>query len=351
MRILLLSRYGPLGSTSRLRFYQYLPFLEAAGIRVTVSPLLADDYVARLYRGERQPPGFILQAYGQRLKALTAAGKFDLAWVEKEFLPFLPEIAPLLLKTPFVADYDDAAFHRYDLHPNGLVRRLLGRKIAGVMRRAALVVAGNEYLAAYARDAGAERVEILPTVVDTERYRPAARAGQGFRIGWIGAPVTVGYLEAVESALRQVCTEHPETELRIIGAQDPFAGRLPVTLLPWSEETEVAELQQLDVGIMPLPDEPFERGKCGYKLVQYMGCGLPVVASPVGVNAQIVIPSVNGYLAATEGEWVQALTALCGDAALRFRLGQAGREKVVADYSLQTAAPRLLSLLQSVLTR
>lgn len=348
MRVLLLSRYGPLGSTSRLRFYQYLPYLEAHGVEVTVSPLLADAYVERLYRGERQQAGFIFQAYFRRLKALLSSREFDLVWVEKEFLPFLPAFASLLMHTPYVADYDDAAFHRYDLHPQLWVRILLGRKIAAVMRRAALVVAGNDYLADYARRNGAARVEILPTVVDTDRYVPAASPRSDFRIGWIGAPVTVGYLSAIEPALRHVLDAFPDTEFRLIGARDPFSGRLPVTEISWTEATEVAELQNLDAGIMPLPDEPFERGKCGYKLIQYMGCGLPVVASPVGVNTTLVMSGVNGFLAESIPDWVAALSKLRADPGLRLRFGGAGRQIVADRYSLQAAAPRLLSLLQSV---
>ncbi len=333
-----------------MRFYQFLPFLNENGIEVTVAPLLADEYIRRLYRREPQRPGFLLEAYLRRVRALLNARRYDLIWVEKEFLPFVPAVAQYFLKTPYVADYDDAAFHRYDMHSSPLVRYWLGGKIARVMRGAALVICGNEYLAGYARRSGARRVEILPTVIDTDRYeiRKDARPSGQFRIGWIGAPVTVNYLKAVEAALKNVLGEDENARLQIIGAPDPFSGRLPVELVPWEEETEVAALQQCDVGIMPLPDEPFERGKCGYKLIQYMGCGLPVVASPVGVNVQIVEKGINGYLAEKTEDWVGALTKLRLDARLRDRMGEAGRDKVVRSYSLHTAAPKLLSLLQSL---
>lgn len=348
MRVLLLSRYGPLGSASRLRFYQYLPYLRDHGVAVDVSPLLSDAYVRRLYAGRRQPLLELLAAYGKRFAALARAQRYDLVWVEKEFLPWLPAFAPHLIGRPYVVDYDDAAFHRYDRHANPLVRLLLGRKIDRVMRRAGMVVAGNDYLADRARTAGAARVEILPTVIDADRYaRPKRAADHGdFRIGWIGAPVTVGYLAGIEPALRQVL-DAGGASLTIIGAQTPFAGRLPVDVRAWSEESEVDELHRLDAGIMPLPDEPFERGKCGYKLIQYMGCGLPVVASPVGVNRRIVEPGVNGFLAESDQDWVRALEELRRDPGLRARLGAAGRRKVEETYSLAVAAPRLLSLLES----
>ncbi len=348
MKILLLSRYGPLGSSSRLRFYQYLPFLEEHGLQLTVSPLLEDEYVHRLYTGQRQPAIFLARAYAHRLTALLRAKRFDLIWLEKEFLPWLPALAPQLLRTPYVVDYDDAIFHRYDRHPSRLVRALLGRKIDQTMRRAALVIAGNEYLAARARLAGAPRVEILPTVIDTKRYgiTPPDEPGS-FRIGWVGAPVTAAYLKLIEPALETLLRQ-PGTSLTLLGAAHPLAARLPVETRPWSEAGEVPEIQRFDVGIMPLPDEPFERGKCGYKLIQYMGCGLPVVASPVGVNAQIVEPGVNGFLADTQTEWVRALETLRADPALRQKLGAAGRAKVERDYSLAVAAPKLREMLLSV---
>ncbi len=347
MRILVLSRYGPLGSASRLRFYQYLPHLEAAGVQAEVSFLLDDGYVRRLYAGERQPLSFLLRAYRDRLRALTRARAYDLLWVEKEFLPWVPAVSPPLLPTPYVVDYDDAVFHRYDLHRSLFIRALLGRKIDRVMRGARLVIAGNDYLAARARRAGARQVEILPTVIDRDRYHPASPEGEGpMQIGWIGAPVTAGYLLAIEPVLRHFI-EDGRAELTVIGAADPFEGRFPVRTVPWTEDTEAAALARLHVGIMPLPDEPFERGKCGYKLIQYMGAALPVVASPVGVNTAIVEEGVSGYLASSLGDWTRALTLLETDPGLRARLGQAGRRKVAEAYSLESAAPRLLELLRS----
>jgi glycosyltransferase involved in cell wall biosynthesis len=351
MRVLVLTRYGPLGSASRLRFYQYLPLLQAHGHRFDVRAFFTDDYVRRLYAGERQPARSILRAYRDRLAALRLSGEYDLLWVEKEFLPWLPALAPALLKTPYVVDYDDAHFHRYDRHRSPLVRLLLGGKVDHVMRRAAAVVAGNEYLAERSRRAGARRVVIIPTVVDAERYPQAAGSGRSgangdaFRIGWIGAPVTAAYLLAIEPALQQVLKDG--ASLTMIGADSPFGDRLAVDSRPWTEETEAADLARLDVGIMPLPDEPFERGKCGYKLIQYMVCGLPVVASPVGVNTQIVEPGVNGFLADGHNEWIEALETLCRDPALRRRLGSAGRAKVHARYDLAVAAPQLLDVLET----
>ncbi|HNB50476.1 MAG TPA: glycosyltransferase family 4 protein [Anaerolineales bacterium] len=351
MHLLLLARYGPLGSASRVRFYQYLPYLQAHGLKITVCPLLADEYVQNLYTGQRQSMAFLARAYFTRLRALLTSQKFDLIWLEKEALPWLPAwFENILTRIPVVVDYDDAVFHRYDLHANPLIRALLGRKIDGVMRHAAVVVAGNDYLAARAKQAGAKRIEILPSVVDTTRYQPANQVTNQlspFTIGWIGAPVTAPYLQQIQPALAELCA-NGNARVILVGSGNVTLPGVPVEIRPWTEATEAADIQTFDVGIMPLPDEPFERGKCGYKLIQYMACALPVVASPIGVNQKIVEPGINGFLATMPEEWITALQTLRENPALRAQMGLAGREKVEQFYSLQANAPKLLNLLQNV---
>lgn len=351
MRVLLLSRYGRLAASSRIRSYQYIPYLEARGVNVTVSPLLGDGYVRDLYAGRRKRVGAILEAYLRRLGHLLKSHHFDLLWIEKELLPWLPAWGEMVLEhrgIPYVVDYDDAVFHRYDLHPKSLVRSLLGRKIDAVMRRAALVVVGNDYLADRAMRAGAKRVEYLPSVVDLDRYRVAPRIQDGvFTVGWIGSPGTSRYLSVVRSALAQVL-KNSGARLVLVGSGKVQLEGVPVVTRPWSEATEVTDIQSFDVGVMPLPDEPWERGKSGYKLIQYMACSLPVVASPVGVNQQIIEDGVNGFLADSPAEWAHALLSLRDNPDLRTRMGRAGRLKVEAEYCLQATGPRLVSLLRRV---
>jgi glycosyltransferase involved in cell wall biosynthesis len=353
MRVLLLSKYGRLGASSRVRSHQYLPYLEANGFEVTVAPLLGDDYVRGRYAGRGPGPG-VLGAYLGRCRRIRAGNAFDLVWIEKEMLPWLPdwlELGLLPRRVPMLADYDDAVFHWYDGHRSSWVRRLLGTKIDAVMRRASLVVAGNDYLAARARSAGAKRVEVLPTVVSVGRYGVARRpAGAQVTIGWIGSPATAHYLEGIAPALREA-SAGGRARIVAIGARPDQLHGLPVEARPWSEDTEVAEIQRLDIGIMPVPDAPFERGKCGYKLIQYMACGLPVVASPVGANASIVRDGVEGFHATTGDDWNRALRTLCGDADMRRRFGIAARRRVEAEYSLESAETRLASMLRSAANR
>jgi len=350
VRVLLLSRYGHLGASSRLRSYQYLPYLNSCGFDVTASPLFGDDYVTSMYAGNISVTS-VLKSYLSRVRWLLNANRFDLVWVEKEMLPWIPswvELGIFPSGVKLVVDYDDALFHRYDLHRSSAVRFVLGKKIDAVMRRADLVLVGNDYLGERAIQAGARRVEWLPTVVDVSRYTVSPEeVVSPLTIGWIGSPNTARYLKLIAPVLRKLAASY-DVRVVAVGANAEQLNDLPIEVRPWSEESEVAEIQRFDIGIMPLPDEPFERGKCGYKLIQYMACGKPVVASPVGVNKQIVQDGVNGFLAASIAQWEQYLVMLCDNAALRKQLSFAGRAHIEVNYSMQKTAPRLAALLGSV---
>lgn len=354
MRLLALTRYSSLGPSSRVRFYQYFPSLTSFGIELQVAPLLGDDYIRSLYSGARISALSVVVAYLNRITRLMSSRSFDLLWIEKELFPWFPawfERSLTFQGIPYVVDYDDAVFHRYDMHRNPLIRALLGKSIDSVMRQAASVVIGNDYLAERARQAGAGRIEYLPSVVDLSRYPIQKKTGGQFRIGWIGSPVTAPYLELIRDAL-DAAIRQTGAQLVLVGAgdHDPLPG-IEKEILPWSTDTEVAHIQSFDVGIMPLPDGPFERGKCGYKLVQYMACGLPVIASPVGVNAHIVEQGVTGYLASSTAEWLQALVSLSHNTGLGNEMRRAGRTKVELEYSLQVSAPRLFKILTVAASR
>ncbi len=351
MNVLMLSRYDRLGASSRMRTFQYLPWLEAADIRVTVAPLFSDEYVRGLQKNSKSPAE-AARAYAGRLRALLSSQNFDLLWIEKEALPWLPVWFEKLLlpkSTPYVLDYDDAVFHYYDQHRNSLVRHLFAEKHPALMRGAAMVVAGNQYLADFATQAGARRVEMVPTVIDLDRYpaegRRLPKSDTALPcIGWIGQRSTASFLSPYKSLFERISAAG-QTRFTAIGIDAQSLG-LPMESVAWSEDTEVQSIAHFDIGIMPLIDEPFARGKCGYKLIQYMACGLPVVASPVGVNRQIVEHGVNGFLAETPAHWEQALQALLADEGLRQRMGQAGRGKVEHQYSIQATGPRLAMLLK-----
>ena len=342
--ILVLTRYERLGASSRVRFLQFLPELERQGFTFDVRPLLDDDYVRSLYGGPKFGAGRLLMSYGRRFRALSRRLQYDLVWLEKEALPWLPAWVEIsrLQGMPYVVDYDDAWFHRYQSH---WTSPLLGHKIDAVMRVAHTVVAGNEFLARHARDAGARHVEIVPSAIDTDRYRglPAAATHEGLIVGWIGIPLNAHYLEIIAPALRAV----PGVRLHVVGgAVPPALEGIAAESFAWTEDTEVARIGAFDVGIMPLHDTAWERGKCAYKLLQVMAAGKPVIASPVGANREVVRHGVNGFLAETPEQWAEALRTLAADPALRERMGEEARKTVAERYSSAVVVERLATILR-----
>ena len=331
---------------------QYGDALRLQGIEDSLAPFLDQSYLKRLYSG-KSTLGSVLVAYARRIFQLRLARQADLLWVEKEALPWLPwgiERALLPSAVPLVVDYDDAVFHRYDLHRSAAVRRLLGRKLDRLMASASLVTAGNRYLADRATASGAQQVEIVPTVVNMTSYtrRPEPFSEKAVTIGWIGSPSTWTEYMVPMMPLLTLTAEAAGARIAAVGAGRAATAHPLLDNLPWTEESEVSRIHAMDIGIMPLTDTPWARGKCGYKLIQYMACGLPVIASPVGVNAEIVENGVNGFLASSDAEWAEALQTLLCDPALRARMGEAGRLKVERDYSLQVWGPRVAQMLRDV---
>jgi glycosyltransferase involved in cell wall biosynthesis len=347
VKLLALTKYGRQAASTRQRLMQYEPYLAGNGVEVEYAPLFNDAYVQRLAKGHRGNAMHIAFAYARRLRMLLAHHDADLIWLHYEAFPFLPAPFERLIAKmgrPVILDYDDAIFHMYNDHVRASVRRLLGRKLETTIAMAAAVTVGNDYLRDYATPLNSN-VHLLPTVVDTELYLPApTRADGPLVVGWIGSPSTWRYVEPLlPSLLPQL--NAAGAIFRAVGAGPGAARWTGVEALEWSEATEIAAVQSMDIGIMPLPDERWARGKCGYKLIQYMACGLPVIASPVGVNNQIVRDGVNGFLATDINAWATAITRLLTDSTLRARFGDAGRRIAIQEYSLATYGPKLASII------
>lgn len=350
MRLLALTRYGGRAASTRQRLLQFIPALEEAHIETYVSPLFDDDYMDALARRERVSAAYVARSSIRRAQTLLTIQDYDCVWLQYEAYPYAPAaIEKLFLKRAkrLVIDFDDAIFHRYDRHKNPLVRAGLSDKISRLMERADLCIAGNAYLEEYAR-AYTRNTIVIPTVVDTDRYLTEPRSPNPAPVvGWMGSPSTYAQLLPTLTDLAEHRASLGVT-FSVIGSglnDSPLPG---VTSRDWSEQTEVSDIAAMDIGVMPLPDDPWSRGKCGYKLIQYMAAGLPVVASPVGVNADIVEHGVNGFLASTPAQWRAAIADLAGDADLRARMGAAGRRKVIERYSLRAQAPRFVAALKSV---
>jgi glycosyltransferase involved in cell wall biosynthesis len=351
VRVIAFTKYDREAASTRQRILQYHPALARSGIELDYRALLGDSYVRSLATGERPAIGSIVAAFVRRLADLLRKPDCDLIWVYAELFPYLPGWLERLVfrcGVPVVYDCDDAFFVRYNENSNWLVRALLQGKIEQLLAGATAATCGNEFLRDYVGRFCPNSI-VLPTVVDTSVYRSTVRtSAEPVTIGWIGSPSTWPQVRPFLPLLEDICRSRG-TIVRVIGAgkaaeRDRFPG---LELVEWSEATEIGEIQKVDIGIMPLFDSPFERGKSGYKLIQYMACGLPVVASPVGANCQIVT-SETGLLASTEIEWRAALLRLIGDGDLRRSLGEKGRQRAVACYSLASQALRLIELLRTV---
>jgi glycosyltransferase involved in cell wall biosynthesis len=273
----------------------------------------------------------------------VAARGFDAVILNRDLVPEAREsfLERFLLRCNprVIFDFDDA------IHigtRNNKLRRLLPEF--------AWITPGNEYLASFARELSA-RVTVWPTVVDTENYRPVAQRRPGpIRVGWSGSDATARQcLPLLEGVLRRLARVVP-FEFVVIAGGDPCLNWPGVVcrFLPWTPLTEVACIQEIDVGLMPLRDEPFERGKCGAKAIQYMGAAIPALVSPVGANAEIVQDEITGYHCRTEADWVRRLLQLIQDSALRHHLGEAAREHVVRRYSVQYMLPLIGEVLSQV---
>lgn len=350
IRLLILSRFDALGASSRLRSLQYVPYLREAGIDVRVSFLFSDEMLAKRYRMRGYNFRDLVVSYLRRFKVLLGCAGYDVVLVEKEALPWLPAWVELvfLRKCKFILDFDDAQFHRYDSHYSWVIRKLFAGKFSHLIPRAHLIVAGNRYISAHSKNLSARRVEILPTVVDINRYQVKnyRDAVSTPRVVWIGTPETIHLLKSIADSLTDLAKRTSFT-LRVIGGGAINVPGVATEVFPWSEDSENALLSACDIGVMPLSDAPWNRGKCAYKLIQYMACGLPVVASPVGANCDVVVDKECGFFASSAAEWTDQLELLLKNGELRQRMGQAGRVRVQMNYCLQATAPRLVAKIQN----
>ncbi len=346
MKIVALTRTSARGPSSRYRIEQYREALAAEGLHVETAPLFGDGWFA-LLEWRRTPLRALGKAFYsaarlpvRAVQAFAAAtGDADLVHIEQQLFPYLPWALESLLwprRKPVVLEFDDAIFLTF-AH-----RRKLERACA----RADLVIVGNRFLAEFATP-HARRVTVIPTTVDVARYKHALRAPDGvLRVGWIGLRYNFPYLSRLVGPLARLAAEGMAVELRIISSAAPELGAeaagFRVVHRPWSEAGEAAEIAACDVGVMPLPDNDWARGKCGLKLLQFMAARLPVVASPVGFNRELIEDGRNGLLAADEDGWESAFRRLHDDPALAGRLGAAGHRTVEEQYSLQIGT-RLVS--------
>jgi glycosyltransferase involved in cell wall biosynthesis len=346
VRVLFLTKYTATGPSSRYRVVQFLPFLEARGMAWDVHALHDENYLADRYAQRRPPPLYLARRVASRLAALARARRYDLVFIQKEMFPHaldVPEWLLARLGARYVVDLDDAIHLFYD-EATGWRRPLRG-KMPRVLAGASLVLAGNRYLAAYARRCGA-RVLHFPTVVDTARFHPAPERPAPARptVGWIGTPETAHYLHALAPAL-ETAAERARFALFVVGAEGPALHGVPVRGKRWREADEVADLHAMDIGVMPLADDEWSKGKCSLKLLQYMSAGVPAVCSPRGSAPDIVADGESGLFAEGDEQWRDRIVSLATSADLRRAIAARARRAVEARYSLAVWGPRFAEAL------
>ncbi len=313
-------------AASRYRVLQYLPYLESKGIEPTVS--LYPRGVGQLLRFFRQLPGY------------------DVLFLQRKRFqqPFLGLVRRKARRIVF--DFDDAIMYHDSkaASPHSGTRR---RRFAEMIKASDYVIAGNWFLQKQAA-LFTDRLEVIPTPIDNTRYvlKNYQATKTAVSIGWIGDHGSIHYLERLRPVFEELGRKYPQTQLEIICDIFFDCDHIKVVKKMWSHESEIDDLRNLDIGVMPLLDDPWSWGKCGLKILQYYGVGVPAVCTPVGMNRDVVQDGVNGFWAMSHEEWVRKLSTLVEDAELRKAMGMRGHEVVMKSFSLQACAPRLEQVLR-----
>jgi len=340
--------------SQRFRIEQWRRPLEQLGIRVHLAPFADTRLMSLLYQPGRaaQKIAGVIAGFMRQVGRVARAGRGDAILIHRTAClagPALLERVLTLWRRPVLFDFDDAIYLRHTSGANRLFDWLkFPGKTAALCRMSSLVVVGNEYLAGYARRHNS-RVVVVPTSIDTDQYAPMEREDWLGRvtIGWTGSATSLTYLEMFAPVLRDLLRRR-DVEIRVQSNRPPALSGVPVVWGPWSPGTEVQEIRRYHIGIKPMPDDPWARGKCPMKELQYMALGIPTVCSAVGTSVEVIRDGENGFLAAGAEQWLEHLTRLVDDPALRRKIGLAGRQTVEERYSMNVCANRFAEAVWSV---
>jgi glycosyltransferase involved in cell wall biosynthesis len=319
--------------SARYRIQQFIPLLQRLDVDMTEVRTRSTAYPPERHSSR------LVWATGRSCELLyriASAPKVDSVIIQREMLSTLSTFERLTQR-PRVFDVDDAIH----LHRNAKTAR-------DIARACDRVIVGNSYLADVYQ-AWNSAVTVIPTCVDTENYKPTAHVDRPVTIGWIGTSSNAKYLTDIQPALQRVLAEHRAARFLVISDKQPVLPDLPqhqIEYREWAAAREIADIQSMDIGIMPLQDSAWARGKCSFKMLQYMACGLPVVVSPVGMNAEVLARGNLGYAATTNSQWADALSQLVADADVRQHMGQQGRQVCSSDFSAHAWAPKLRDVLR-----
>ena len=337
----------------RFRIEQWEPILRESGVEITYAPFETEELRSVLHSGGQilAKIGGVTRNMKRRHDEIDSLREFDLVYLFREAALLGPpwfERKIAQSNVPMVFDFDDAIFFSYKSPSNGYLSYLkFPGKTAEICRLSAHVMAGNEFLAEYAR-ANNENVTIIPTTIDTDKYEFVERPDDPeiVTIGWSGSFSTIQHLDTIRDVLQELAKTE-KFRLRVIGTPAYDLPGVDVDAIQWRSETEIDDLHQIDIGLMPLPDDNWSKGKCGLKALQYMALGVPSICSPVGVNSTIIKDGENGFLAASKAEWIEKIKLMIHSPGLRRKIGRAGRETVEREYSARVVAPRVLKVFRS----
>lgn len=338
----------------RYRIEQWEPILREKGVEITYSPFETNELRDVLYQPGRiaEKIKLVMRSVNRRREELRTVRDFDAVYVFREAALLGPAYFERMIKragVPMIFDFDDAVFVSYKSPSNGYLSYLkFPGKTETICRLSTHIMAGNPYLADYARQFN-QAVTIVPTTIDTDKYhflenKPASDVPV---IGWSGSHSTVQHLDTLRETLQELAKQ-AKFRLRVIGTPNYEIEGVEVEAMAWRSETETEDLQPIDIGIMPLPDDQWSKGKCGLKALQYMALGVPTICSPVGVNSDIIQDGENGFLADAKDEWIEKLKRLLASNELRRKLGAAGRRTVEEKYSARVQAPRVFQIFSAV---
>ncbi len=359
MKILAFTKYSYEGPSSRYRFYNYQECFSKQNIEMIISPLFSKIYFNTSNKIIKAL--IVLLSYVKRFALVCQIfifkKKYDLVLIEYELFPYFPAWFECLLNKrgiKYIVDYDDAIFHKYDMSNNIFIKEFLTNKIAKVMEYADHVIVCNAYLEAYAKKYN-EHTFRLPTVVLLDKYKNEMGTFQkkekDFVIGWVGSRTTSMYILEILPAIKKFIEKYENIRFDLVGfdrtlLSDEDVIKYHLNIIDWTEEKEIENILNFDVGIMPLHDDPWSKGKCGFKLVQYMSCKKPVIASPVGMNCTLVQNDQNGFLADTIDEWFSAFEILYLDENLREKMAENNFLKIEIEYNNEKNCKKYVKLLQ-----
>ena len=343
--------------SQRYRIEQWAPLLAKHGVSVDFLPFMDEQLMGVLHKEGQlvQRAVGLSHALLRRAKQMMGLRRYDVVVVHRAVSilgPAIPERFLRILGCPILFDFDDAIFQ---LNTSPANRRMgwlkFPRKTDAICRLADQIVVGNDYLAEYARPFN-PNVTVIPSSVDIDRYRPVKKDESDGRVvvGWTGSSTSQAYLEGFASELKRI-SELPKVEIRVHSDRKPNLPGIPHVWRKWDAESEIEELQQFDIGIMPMPNDRWTRGKCAMKALLYMSTGIPVVCSGVGMNEQLIKHDHNGMLASSGDDWFKSIERLIEDPFLRDRLGAEGRKTVEERYSADVCATKFIEVLQKTANR